>query len=105
MNKAGSASLSAQCAGVPKLAVRDVAPGMLVVDTREPEQFAKGHLKGSVNMALGKDHGVSLSLTDGNFGIWLGTMVTGDFVLVADPRTATEALARVGRICFLQKCK
>lgn len=65
--------------------------GAVVVDTREPAQFAAGHLRGSVNVGLG-----------GRFAEYAGDVVLPDeeIVLVADPGRELEARVRLGRIGF-----
>lgn len=84
-----------ETAAVPALSLAEVdvavAAGALVLDTRDPQDFAAGHLAGSVNVGLG-----------GRFAEMVGQVVTADtsIVLVGDPDTETEARNRLARIGF-----
>ena len=70
---------------------RHVADGAMVVDGRDPEAFAHGHLVGSVNVGL-----------DGRYAEFAGSMVPSDvdIVLVVDEGFELEAKNRLGRIGF-----
>jgi len=74
---------------VPVLA--DVPDGAVVVDTRDPRDFAAGHLDGAINVGLA-----------GRFAEMAGEVVAADrdVVLIAEPDTATEARNRLARIGF-----
>ncbi|MFD7010326.1 rhodanese-like domain-containing protein [Rhodococcus jostii] len=65
--------------------------GAVVLDTREPADFAAGHLRGSVNVGLG-----------GRFAEWAGDVLRPDtaIVLVCEPGRELEAKVRLGRIGF-----
>jgi hydroxyacylglutathione hydrolase len=65
--------------------------GAVVVDTRDSADFARGHLRGSVNVGL-----------DGRFAEYVGTVVTPGtpIVIVADPGGEAEAKLRLARIGF-----
>ena len=65
--------------------------GAQVVDVREPDEFAAGHLHGSVNIGLG-----------GQYATWAGTLLKRDqpIVLIANPGREEEAAMRLGRIGF-----
>lgn len=67
------------------------ARGALLLDTREPADFAAGHLRGAVNVGL-----------QGRFAEWAGDVLSPelDIVLVGDPAAAREAKLRLGRIGF-----
>jgi hydroxyacylglutathione hydrolase len=68
------------------------AAGAVVLDTRDPDVFARGHLEGSVNVGIG-----------GRFAEYAGTAVAHDtpLVLVGDGEAAvTEAKLRLGRIGY-----
>jgi rhodanese-related sulfurtransferase len=69
----------------------DVPDGAVVVDTRDPRDFAAGHLDGAINVGLA-----------GRFAEMAGEVVAADrdIVLVAEPDTATEARNRLARIGF-----
>jgi hydroxyacylglutathione hydrolase len=65
--------------------------GAAVLDTREPDAFARGHLRGSVNVGI-----------SGRFAEYAGTVVPHDqpVVLVGDADAVAEAKLRLGRIGF-----
>lgn len=68
-----------------------VAAGALLLDTRDPQDFAAGHLPGSINVGLG-----------GRFAEVVGQLVDAEtgLVLVGDEGTAGEARNRLARIGF-----
>ena len=72
-------------------ATRLVDAGAILLDGRTPEEFARGHLVGSVNVGL-----------DGRYAEFAGSVVPSDvdIVLVADPGFEIEARNRLGRIGF-----
>jgi len=65
--------------------------GAQVVDVRDPDEFATGHLRGSINIGLG-----------GQYATWAGTLLSRDkpIVLIANPGREEEAAMRLGRIGF-----
>jgi rhodanese-related sulfurtransferase/glyoxylase-like metal-dependent hydrolase (beta-lactamase superfamily II) len=65
--------------------------GAQILDVREPSEFAKGHLAGSVNIGLG-----------GQYATWAGTVLdrSKPIVIVAEPGREQEAAVRLGRIGF-----
>jgi rhodanese-related sulfurtransferase/glyoxylase-like metal-dependent hydrolase (beta-lactamase superfamily II) len=65
--------------------------GALALDTREPADFAAGHLRGAINVGL-----------QGRFAEWAGDVLDpdADVVLVGDPSTALETRVRLARIGF-----
>jgi rhodanese-related sulfurtransferase len=65
--------------------------GAQFLDVRDPEQYAKGHLAGSINIGLG-----------GQFATWAGTVLdrTRPIVIIAEPGREQEAALRLGRIGF-----
>jgi glyoxylase-like metal-dependent hydrolase (beta-lactamase superfamily II)/rhodanese-related sulfurtransferase len=65
--------------------------GAAVLDTRDPMDFAAGHLRGSVNVDL-----------QGRFSEWTGDVLdhATHIVLVGNPGTELEAKVRLGRIGF-----
>ena len=93
MNRLGPRAL--EDIGAPALspgAVRDlVEEGAVVLDVRDSDAFAAGHLRGAVNIGL-----------DGSYASWCGTLLSpkGRIVIVADSvehsREAVMRLARVG---------
>ncbi len=70
---------------------RALAGGAVLLDTRAPEDFAGGHLAGSLNVSLG-----------GRFSEQVGSIVPAGtpIVLVSDVGTELEAKVRLGRIGF-----
>jgi DMSO/TMAO reductase YedYZ molybdopterin-dependent catalytic subunit/rhodanese-related sulfurtransferase/glyoxylase-like metal-dependent hydrolase (beta-lactamase superfamily II) len=69
------------------LARRDA--GAILLDPREPTDFAAAHLAGAVNVAL-----------QGRFAEWAGDVLPSDrdIVLVGDPALAAEAKVRLARV-------
>ncbi len=70
---------------------RAVAGGAMIVDGRDPEEFAHGHLAGSVNVGL-----------NGRYAEFAGSVVPSDvdIVLVVDDGVELEAKNRLARIGF-----
>ncbi|MAP54776.1 MBL fold metallo-hydrolase [Altibacter sp.] len=65
---------------------------VLMLDTRKPEDFAKGFIPNSVNIGL-----------NGNFAMWVGEMIPDvkqEILLIADPGTEKEALQRLSRVGY-----
>jgi rhodanese-related sulfurtransferase len=58
---------------------------------RDPVEYARAHLKGSLNIGLG-----------GSYATWAGTILDRDkpIVLIAEPGRQEEAAMRLGRIGF-----
>lgn len=73
----------------PKVAAAEVPPMATVVDARQPQQFAAGHLPGSLNIPMSDQ-----------FGVWFGWLVPAeaDPYLVIDPPDVDEALTQLARI-------
>ena len=65
--------------------------GAVVLDAREPDDYARGHLRGSLNLGL-----------SGKYANWAGELLRPDqpIVLVAPPGREREAAVRLGRIGF-----
>ena len=70
---------------------RLVADGAMIVDGRDPEDFANGHLQGSVNVGL-----------NGRYAEFAGSVVPSDvdIVLVVDDGAELEGKNRLARIGF-----
>ena len=68
-----------------------VADGAMLIDGRDPEDYARGHLAGSINIGLA-----------GRYAEFAGSVVPSDvdIVLVVDDGFETEAKNRLGRIGF-----
>ena len=58
-----------------------------MLDVRSPEEFARGHLRGSVNVGL-----------DGRFAEYAAQVVGGDIVVVCDPGRARDTRLRLARV-------
>ena len=71
--------------------VRQRAAGAVLLDAREPSDFAAGHIPDAVNVGLG-----------GRFAEWAGDVLTSDrdIVLVGVPNIASEAKVRLARVGF-----
>lgn len=67
------------------------AAGACVLDSRNPNEFARGHLAGSINIGLG-----------GNYASWAGTILdySKEIVIVATPGKEAEAAIRLSRIGY-----
>lgn len=65
--------------------------GAQVLDVRDPAEFAKGHVAGSLNIGLG-----------GQYATWAGTLLDREkpIVIIAEPGREEEAALRLGRIGF-----
>jgi hydroxyacylglutathione hydrolase len=65
--------------------------GAQVLDVRDPTEYARAHLIGSLNIGLG-----------GSYATWAGTILDRDkpIVIVAEPGRDEEAAMRLGRIGF-----
>lgn len=81
--------------GPPLLDVDDVCKhveaGAVLLDSREPADYASGHLRGAINVGL-----------QGRFAEWVGDVVSPDrdIVLVGDPTHARESQVRLSRVGF-----
>jgi hydroxyacylglutathione hydrolase len=65
--------------------------GAQFLDVRDPAEYAKGHLAGSINVGLG-----------GQYATWAGTVLdrAKPIVIIAEPGREQEAALRLGRIGF-----
>ena len=65
--------------------------GAQVIDVRDPDEFSKAHLAGTINIGLG-----------GQYATWAGTLLNREqpIVLIANPGREQEAAIRLGRIGF-----
>ncbi len=81
--------LSELVALVPATVFAHVAKGALILDVREPDDFARGHIAGALNIGL-----------SGKFAHWCGTILdrARPVILVALPGKEREAALRLGRI-------
>jgi hydroxyacylglutathione hydrolase len=80
---------------LPLLGIDDVLKhaeaGAILLDTREPGDYASGHVRGAVNVSL-----------HGRFAEWAGNVLSPDrdIVLVGDPVHASESRIRLSRVGF-----
>lgn len=65
--------------------------GAQVIDTRDPWEFCRGHLKGSISIGL-----------RGSYATWAGTLLHHDtpILVIAEPGQEAESAMRLGRIGF-----
>jgi rhodanese-related sulfurtransferase/glyoxylase-like metal-dependent hydrolase (beta-lactamase superfamily II) len=65
--------------------------GAQILDVRDPSEYAKGHVAGSINIGLG-----------GQYATWAGTVLdrARPIVIIAEPGREQEAAVRLGRIGF-----
>jgi hydroxyacylglutathione hydrolase len=65
--------------------------GAQILDVRDPVEYARAHLRGSLNIGLG-----------GAYATWAGTILDRDkpIVIIAEPGRHEEAAMRLGRIGF-----
>lgn len=64
----------------------------LMLDTRKPEDFAKGHIANSISIGL-----------DGNFAQWVGEMIPDvqqEILLITYPDKEEEAITRLSRVGY-----
>lgn len=73
------------------LVTKQQADGVVVIDTRPADQFASGHLRGSINVGL-----------DGRFAEYAGDVLRPgqSVILVTEPGLEREARVRLARIGF-----
>lgn len=95
INRSGAPSLDEISNKMRKLAPADIelekAWGALLLDTRSPEEFARGFIPGSINIGL-----------DGQFATWVGTLlpIYEPIVIVADPDRLEESVLRCARVGY-----
>jgi rhodanese-related sulfurtransferase/glyoxylase-like metal-dependent hydrolase (beta-lactamase superfamily II) len=65
--------------------------GAQILDVRDAAEYAKGHIAGSINIAL-----------DGQYATWAGTVLDASkpIVIISEPGREEEAMLRLGRIGF-----
>ncbi len=66
--------------------------GALILDTREPDVFAKGFVPNSINIGI-----------DGSFAPWVGAMIPDikqQILIVADPGREEEIVTRLARVGY-----
>lgn len=70
---------------------KETAAGALILDTRIPDNFEKGFIKGSINIGL-----------NGTFAVWVGTLldINTPLVIVADDGKEEESVLRLARVGY-----
>jgi hydroxyacylglutathione hydrolase len=66
--------------------------GALILDTRKPEEFAKGFVPNSVNIGI-----------DGNFAPWVGAMIPDikqQILIITEPGREEEVVTRLARVGY-----
>ena len=66
--------------------------GALILDTRDPQEFAKGFIPSSINIGLG-----------GQFAPWVGALITDlqqPLLLIVEEGKAEEAITRLARVGY-----
>ena len=66
--------------------------GALILDTRKPQDFAKGFIPNSINIGI-----------DGGFAPWVGALITDirqEILLVTDPGREEEVVTRLARVGY-----
>lgn len=68
-----------------------VEGGALILDTRKPEDFEKGFIRGSLNIGL-----------NGQYAVWVGTLIdiNKNLVLVTENGKEEEAVLRLARVGY-----
>lgn len=68
--------------------------GALMLDTRKPQEFAKGFIPNSINIGI-----------DGGFAPWVGALITDinqKIVIIAEPGREEEVVTRLARVGYDQ---
>lgn len=70
---------------------KEISAGALVLDSRNPDDFEKGFIPGSMNIGL-----------NGQFAIWLGTLVdiNRPLIIMAEPGKEQETILRAARVGY-----
>ena len=108
-NISGAANVAVELGKVNHLGAQDFsvlrhskAHNICVLDTRDNDDFAEAHIPGAINISIGKHAGITLSAEEGNFAIWVGTIIapTDKILVVADLGKEQETLERLLRIGY-----
>jgi len=69
---------------------KEIQAGALVIDSRKPEDFAKEHMPGAINIGL-----------DGQYAIWAGNLFDNvPFLIVCDEGKEKESIIRLARVGY-----
>ncbi len=66
--------------------------GAVILDTRDPQSFAKGFVPNSINIGI-----------DGSFAVWVGAMIPDlkqEILIVAEPGREEEVVTRLARVGY-----
>eukprot|EP00045_Choanoeca_perplexa_P015883 m.206593 g.206593 ORF g.206593 m.206593 type:complete len:500 (-) comp17106_c0_seq2:3743-5242(-) len=105
-NLQGAGGLDEEIQAVARLSPEEFASkqgdDVVVLDTRGADPFAAGYIKSSLNIPLGEGGGVKLEYEDGNFAIWVGTLIKpkASVLLVTEVGKEDESVQRLGRIGY-----
>jgi len=93
MNRRERVTLDASLAALKPLSVAAAeelaANGALILDTRDPADFAGGHWRGALNIGI-----------DGKFANWAGSVLGGErtIVIISDAGREAESVTRLARV-------
>jgi len=93
MNRREHGTLDASLKTLKRLSAAEaeaaVKAGALLLDTRDPADFAGGHWRGALNVGI-----------DGKYANWAGSIIDQErpLVVVADPEREAEAVTRLARV-------
>ncbi len=75
----------------PEEVKKEIINGALILDTRNPESFEKGFIKGAINIGL-----------NGTYAVWIGTLVdiTQPLVFVTEEGKEHESILRAARVGY-----
>ncbi|HXC03309.1 MAG TPA: MBL fold metallo-hydrolase, partial [Bacteroidia bacterium] len=75
----------------PEVLEVEIKQGSLLLDTRDPSEFEKGFISGSINIGL-----------NGSFAIWAATLIElgSPIVIIAEEGKAEESVLRLARVGF-----
>jgi len=69
---------------------KEIAKGVIVLDTRDAENFAKEHIPGSINIGL-----------NGQYAIWAGSIFDNvPFLLVCEDKKEKDSVVRLARVGY-----
>lgn len=98
LNKQGYESIDTiiekgtQALNVPSFEAAAEEAGALIIDTRDPQVFAKGFIPGSINIGI-----------NGSFAPWVGTLITDlkqPILIVAEKGREEEVVIRLSRVGY-----
>eukprot|EP00043_Microstomoeca_roanoka_P009009 m.86131 g.86131 ORF g.86131 m.86131 type:complete len:512 (-) comp14453_c1_seq4:302-1837(-) len=105
-NLHGADFLHVEIESIKKLSLPEFKAAMqdevVILDTRNARPYAQAHIKNSINIPLGVSGGIKLNYEDGNFAIWVGTVIApkSKILLIAEQGKEQESIERLGRIGY-----